>query len=302
MARPQKQTVDYFPHYTGASGGKTLFILQNKFGNDGYAFWFKLLEVLGATEGHFFDYGKSAEWQFLLAKTGVSDGNKVLDILQTLANVEAIDPDLYQQKVIWSQHFVDNLTEVYRNRKRPLPERPIKYKLLTGPRICCVCGSSLENMRPDAKYCSDKCRLQRFRETDNETDNSQSTVETPISTPDNPVSTPNNLISTLETTQSKVEYSKEKKSREENSKENVPVSCQPLTLEQIYEIYQQNTGLYDPLTDNIKRKIEEAFNKYPAAWLVDAICEACVHNRNTWAYCAGVLENFAKEGHKEKVI
>ena len=39
MARPQKQTVKYFPHDTDASDGKTLTIIQAKYGNDGYAFW-----------------------------------------------------------------------------------------------------------------------------------------------------------------------------------------------------------------------------------------------------------------------
>ena len=36
MARPKKQTVDYFPHFV--KGGRTIFILENKFGNDGYAY------------------------------------------------------------------------------------------------------------------------------------------------------------------------------------------------------------------------------------------------------------------------
>ncbi len=39
MARPLKQTVDYFPHDSHASDSKTLFILESKFGNDGYAFY-----------------------------------------------------------------------------------------------------------------------------------------------------------------------------------------------------------------------------------------------------------------------
>ena len=63
MARPKKQTVDYFPHII--KQGKTMTILENRFGNDGYAFWFKLLEILGSTgskkifipkRGWFFDY------------------------------------------------------------------------------------------------------------------------------------------------------------------------------------------------------------------------------------------------------
>jgi len=48
MARPNKQGVDYFPHFV--NHGKTMFILEEKFGNNGYAFWFKLLELLGKEE------------------------------------------------------------------------------------------------------------------------------------------------------------------------------------------------------------------------------------------------------------
>ena len=45
MARPAKTSVDYFPHM--AHSGKTIAILEARWGNDGYAFWFKLLELLG---------------------------------------------------------------------------------------------------------------------------------------------------------------------------------------------------------------------------------------------------------------
>jgi len=116
--------VDYFPHYAGAANGKTLFILQSRFGNDGYAAWFKILELLAATEHHYIDYRKSSAWQFLLAKTGVSD-DILTEILKTLADVEAIDAGLYETKIIWSGHFVENLAELYRRRKLELPPKPI---------------------------------------------------------------------------------------------------------------------------------------------------------------------------------
>jgi len=123
--RPKKQTVDYFPHYAGASDGKTLFILQSRFGNDGYAFWFKLLEILASSEGHFFDYRKSPDWQFLLAKTGISDSNKATEILRTLADLNAIDPELHEQNIAWSQNFVDNLVDLYKRRAVEIPQRPV---------------------------------------------------------------------------------------------------------------------------------------------------------------------------------
>jgi len=124
MARPQKQTVDYFPHFAGASNGKTLFILQSRFGNDGYATWFKLLELLASSEGHYFNYNNPSDWQFLLAKTGVS-ADILTEILTTLADVEAIDKELNGHKIIWSQHFIDNLADLYKRRKIEFPHKPM---------------------------------------------------------------------------------------------------------------------------------------------------------------------------------
>ncbi|MBT9166903.1 MAG: hypothetical protein DDT19_00227 [Syntrophomonadaceae bacterium] len=121
MARPKKQIVDYFPH--NCNHGKTIFILQNKYGNDGYAFWFKLLELLGQSEGHVYDCNNPSAWEFLLAKTLVSE-ELALKILQTLADLEAIDTTAWTLKIIWSHNFVENLDDVYVRRKCKKPEFP----------------------------------------------------------------------------------------------------------------------------------------------------------------------------------
>ena len=121
MARPKKQTVDYFPHL--CNHGKTMFILEQKYGNDGYAFWFKLLEMLGATEGHCLDLEDSHEWEFLLAKTRL-DSNACKEILDLLAKLEAIDPDLWEEKKVWSDNFITNISDAYRNRRADIPDKP----------------------------------------------------------------------------------------------------------------------------------------------------------------------------------
>lgn len=126
MARPKKQTVDYFPHFAHASNGKTLFILESKFGNDGYAFWFKLLELLASTEGHVYDCRNSTNWEFLLAKTHLNE-DIANEILKTLVDLGAIDGELYSEKVIWSQNLVENVSDVYKNRKVDLPQKPSFY-------------------------------------------------------------------------------------------------------------------------------------------------------------------------------
>lgn len=124
MARPKKQTVDYFPHM--CNHGKTMYILEQKYGNDGYAFWFKLLELLGISEGHVIDCRNEATWEFLQAKTRLSE-DRCNEILDLLAKLEAIDPELWSKRVIWSENFVNGVSVVYRNRRVDIPTRPSFY-------------------------------------------------------------------------------------------------------------------------------------------------------------------------------
>ena len=124
MPRRESNTASYFPHDAWASDGDTLTVLEARFGNDGYTFWFKLLERLTRTEGHFIDCNDTSKWQVLCAKakTTPSNGITMVDIL---ADLKTIDPELWQSHVIWCQHLVDNLSTVYKNRNRPLPNKPI---------------------------------------------------------------------------------------------------------------------------------------------------------------------------------
>jgi len=119
--RPKKNTVDFFPHRTGS--GKTIAILENLYGNNGYAAWFKILEVLGSTPGHFYDFRNTFGLQFLAAKIGVS-ATETQEILKTLSDLEAIDPELYKNGVIWSQNFVDGLAPLYSKREGGAPGKP----------------------------------------------------------------------------------------------------------------------------------------------------------------------------------
>ena len=124
MARPKKKTVDYFPH--SCTHGKTLFIIEQKYGNDGYAFWFKLLELLGDTVGHYIDLNDETVQEFLQAKTSLSK-EMCYEILDLLAKLKAIDAELWEHKIVWSQNFVDGISDVYKNRRVEIPSRPSFY-------------------------------------------------------------------------------------------------------------------------------------------------------------------------------
>lgn len=114
MPKPQKATAEYFPHY--ANSGRTMFILESKFGNDGYAAWFKIIEILTSTENHYYDCRNPDNWDFLLAKTRLS-GIIVTEILDLLARLNAINPEFWKHKVIRSDNLIENLSGLYSRRK-----------------------------------------------------------------------------------------------------------------------------------------------------------------------------------------
>lgn len=125
MGRKVRFDVDYFPHT--CLHKMTMFIIEQKYGNDGYAFWFKLLESLGSAQGHYIDFNKQQNIQFIAAKTHIPEDTCIV-ILNELATLEAIDADLWIHRIIWSQNFVDNLAEVYKNRRYPPPPKPCVVK------------------------------------------------------------------------------------------------------------------------------------------------------------------------------
>ena len=123
MGRPRKQTVDYFPHFV-STDSRTRFILEQNWGNDGYAFWFKLLELLCRSEGHYSDLSEAANGKYLEALMKV-DEETANGILNTLADLGNIDRDLWEErKVVWCQNLVDNLQDVYSKRTVSAPVRP----------------------------------------------------------------------------------------------------------------------------------------------------------------------------------
>ena len=110
MGRPRKQTVDYFPHFV-STDSRTNFILEQSWGNVGYAFWFKLRELLGRSEGHYYDCSAAANEKYLVALMKI-DESTINDILATLADLGNIDKKLWDElKVIWCQSLVDKLQD-----------------------------------------------------------------------------------------------------------------------------------------------------------------------------------------------
>lgn len=123
MGRPQKQTAEYFPHFT--ESGKTMFILEEKWGNDGYTFWYKLMELLSMQSGHYYDCSADESKIYLTAVTRLQE-RTVDEIIQTLVKLGDLDKDLWEQhKIIWCQELVDSLEPLYKKRTVSVPKKPV---------------------------------------------------------------------------------------------------------------------------------------------------------------------------------
>lgn len=120
MAREQRNDVDYFPH--ACTHGRKMHIIETKYGNDGYAAWFKLLEQLGKANFHYIDISDEMNLMFIVSTFKVSQ-EKALNILNDLSKLGAIDSYLYDNhKIIFSHKFIDSVKDAYRKRKSEITE------------------------------------------------------------------------------------------------------------------------------------------------------------------------------------
>lgn len=121
MNKP-KRTVSWFRHY--CRHGDSLKIVESLHGPRGYACWFKLLERLGASDDHKLDMTTDSKKLLLLwSEAGLNqeEGREVMDLL---AELEMIDPILYMHNMVWCQHLVDGVSELYAKRLGGAPTRP----------------------------------------------------------------------------------------------------------------------------------------------------------------------------------
>ncbi len=113
MARPERKTVDYFPHFI--SGGKKMFFIEQKYGNDGYATWFKILESLASTEDHFLNLNNEMDLLFLSAKCRIKE-EVLLSFLEDLRRLNEIDEFLWLNRIVYSHKFIESIQDAYSRR------------------------------------------------------------------------------------------------------------------------------------------------------------------------------------------
>lgn len=114
MARPERNSVDYFPFF--CEEGNKMFYLEETYGNDGFATFVKLLRELAKTEYHYLNLSKPSTMMYLSAKCKVS--KEVLEsIIKDLVDLGKFNGDLWKEnKVVWCQDFIDSVQDAYKKR------------------------------------------------------------------------------------------------------------------------------------------------------------------------------------------
>lgn len=97
MARPKKEGMDYFPHDTDAVNDEKVEALRMLYGNDGYAFYFILLERIYRTKNAELDVSDAETTQILSRKVGIQQ--ELFDrILETALKRDCFDREAYEER------------------------------------------------------------------------------------------------------------------------------------------------------------------------------------------------------------
>ncbi|MGE5594152.1 MAG: DUF4373 domain-containing protein [Betaproteobacteria bacterium] len=118
MARPLKEGMDYFPHDTDAVNDEKIEALRALYGNDGYAFYFILLERIYRTAKAELDVSRPAVLAALVSKVGVGR-EKFEAMLATALEIGCFDAEAYRaREVLTSAGIKRRAAEVQELRER----------------------------------------------------------------------------------------------------------------------------------------------------------------------------------------
>ena len=127
MARKKKNHVDYFPHDTHQS--KAVRTISKTYGNDGYAFYYKLRELLGRTENYNYDLSKSIDWLDFIGEMDVEE-QRAQELIEFLVTIGELDKELWEQESrLWSNSLIEDISDVYDKRVAEIPD---KYSFRDG--------------------------------------------------------------------------------------------------------------------------------------------------------------------------
>ncbi len=114
MARPPLKTVHYFPYYV--KEGRTLFLLENKYGCTGTGFFTNVLRILCETPDHHFSIEDEVDRMMFFGRAKIDEVTG-LDMIQIMIKTGKLDKRLWEEKtVICSVDLLESIKDAYSSR------------------------------------------------------------------------------------------------------------------------------------------------------------------------------------------
>jgi hypothetical protein len=119
MARPERHDADYFPFFV--KDGKTLYILETRYGLEGIGFFTNLMRFLTSQYDHHICVADEADRLYFFSQIHCPDEEKGMDMLNLMAKTGKIERELWTKKrVIVSPDLLNSLNGAYLNRKNKI--------------------------------------------------------------------------------------------------------------------------------------------------------------------------------------
>lgn len=120
MGRPERHDADYFPFYV--KDGKTLYILESKYGLQGIGFFTNLMRFLTRQTDHHICIQDESDRLYFFAQIRCPE-DVGMDMIGLMVKTGKLDAKLWaESRVIVSQDLLDSLRDAYKNRNNPIIE------------------------------------------------------------------------------------------------------------------------------------------------------------------------------------
>lgn len=125
MARPIKNSVDYFPHDSDMRNHKKVKAIRSRFGVNGYAIWSFLLEYLSGSDGNVFPYS-DLEFELMSGDFGVP-ATEIRSVVDYCISLEML---FVKDGFVNSESLDERLAPVYlkRGKAKELSEKQRRDK------------------------------------------------------------------------------------------------------------------------------------------------------------------------------
>lgn len=109
-----------------------MFYIEQKYGNDGYAAWIKILRQLSVTNHHYLNLKDRVEFMYLSSKCRVSE-EILRGIIQDLCDLGEFNRELWMENdIIFSEKLVESVKDAYLKRNNKCITLPSLLQLLVS--------------------------------------------------------------------------------------------------------------------------------------------------------------------------